>query len=114
MLAHGKEHLTCRKCGKVGCIKGERRCRECRAEYDRGRDYGKERGGERRRAAAYLRSYVKRGRVEVGRCVKCGVRNRVMKPVWRDYSAPLDVVWACGAHEGEIRAAVAEQKEVEW
>lgn len=88
------------KCGKPLRNKSSGYCRECHAAYMRAHRKPHSQLPEEQRkksnARAYLRMYIKRGKVVIGVCEVCGEKD--VQALQQDYSNPLDVIWLCKKH----------------
>jgi hypothetical protein len=113
-----------RHCGRPHCRRfaypGGRYCRPCAtaatrrwrdrhqaevAARERARSFSPEEQ-LRRRARAYVDVYVRRGKIEKGRCGICGETE--VLAAWDDPARPLDVQWLCRAHADEHRDTARE------
>ncbi len=99
MLYNYTHMRTCCKCGGVA-KPNNGYCREHHAEYMRAsRKRHSELTDEQRshaNARAYLKIYVRRGKVVKAPCVVCGVAK--VEGHHEDHSKPLEVVWLCRPH----------------
>lgn len=99
----GRPKKTCSKCGcylEENRIGKQRYCLACHAQYMRvTRPRYSDLSDERRmkmNARAYLRVYIKRGKVKKKPCIICG--NEKSEGHHKDYTKPLEVIWLCRAH----------------
>lgn len=70
-------------------------CRTWKAEWA-------QRNREKRAAHSAVGNAIRSGRLQKMPCVLCGVVKS--EAHHEDYSRPLDVVWLCSAHHGELHA----------
>ena len=101
---------TCSKCDGLveESRKGQRYCKKCHAEnmrinrpkHSQLSDVEKKKANCR----AYLKVYVRRGKVIKEPCSICGDKNS--EGHHPDYSQPLLVVWLCRAHHLELHSKV--------
>lgn len=62
------------------------------------------------RTRQYLKTYVKRGKIEKLPCEVCGiVQSEAHHP---DYSKPLKIVWLCRSHHLELHKIIKKHKNV--
>lgn len=98
---------NCCKCGgpiELTRIYKQGYCRACHAEHMRNNRPKHSELPEPARmkanARAYLKVYVKRGKIEKMPCEDCGSeRSEAHHP---DYNKPLEVVWLCREHHLEL------------
>lgn len=98
---------TCSKCSKdleVNRIGKKRYCLSCSNTYMRNTrpKHSQLTDIQRKKAnaRAYLNTYVKRGKVIKGVCIKCGACE--VEGHHEDYTKPLEVIWLCKLHHMEI------------
>jgi hypothetical protein len=56
------------------------------------------------RARAYLREYLRRGKIKQMPCIACGNPNS--EGHHQDYTKPLEVVWLCKEHHAMLHSIV--------
>lgn len=110
---NGRKAATiCTKCGKEPCAAGQRWGKACRAANMR--EWRKARGGhaglseearKRANARAYLKVYLRRGKIVKGPCETCGGPGE--EAHHDDYDKPLDVRWFCRKHHVKLSNANA-------
>ena len=98
MYYKGVEKLegVCTKCGRSERAKGQRWCKECRAEYMR--EWRKshpltEEQSKKDNCRSYAGVYLRRGKIERGNCIFCEKPGEEMHH--EDYDKPLSIVWLC-------------------
>jgi hypothetical protein len=102
----GKRKTTCSNCGieVEESRKGQRYCKTCHAENMRKtRPKHSELTVIQRKkhnARAYLREYIKRGKIVRKPCEVCGELKS--EPHHADYDKPLEVIWLCRKHHLEL------------
>lgn len=102
----GKQKTTCSKCGNPveNSRKGQRYCKNCHAEHMRNsRPKHSELKPEARKKAnarAYLKTYMRRGKIKKEPCEVCKDPNSEAHHA--DYNKPLEVRWLCRKHHLEL------------
>lgn len=95
---------TCPKCS-LPCTGGQAYCRACQNAKARAtRRHHRELPDEQRfraNARAYLKEYVKRGKVAKLPCEVCGTADYV-EGHHEDYTKPLHVRWLCRLHHNMV------------
>jgi hypothetical protein len=91
----------CRPCATAATRRWRDRHRTEVATRERARSFSPE---EQliRRARAYVASYLRRGKIEKGRCEICGEDEVIA--AWDDPTRPLAVRWLCRGHYDERRS----------